>query len=1617
MQTNRVIKSVPMSKNPKQANQTHQWVIGIGASAGGLEALTQFASALPTDFSHPVIIAQHLAPHVKSMMVELLSRHSRLPVVACKDRENIRPGVIYITPPNFDVDLVDGHIQLTLAGKETRPKPSIDSFFQSLALAYGRRSIGIILSGTGSDGSEGIRAIRAAGGITLAQDDHTAKYDGMPKSAVDTGSVDSVLSPEAMAKSLPEFMKEHEARIKYRTVDEETLKPILDLLRKKIGTDFRQYKMSTIQRRMAKRMAALGVDSVASFFELLKNSPAELSQLEQELLVSVTSFFRDPKAFEVAASEIEQIVGKKRSGEELRAWVAGCATGEEAYSVAMLMMDAADRQHKNLLVKVFATDLDHDAIFEARNGVYSEEALNAVPAQFRSKFFSEQAGMYEVSKRLREVVVFARQDLVQNPPFVKVDFVSCRNVLIYFEPALQKRILEIFHYALRPDGTLFLGKSEGVGPLVNLFETVDRSAKIYRRLDAPVRAFPVGRFSSYERGSAAAPYRRIPTGPSLSEQAFEKIFRARGLSGAVIEEEGTVVQLLGDVSPFLGFHTGQVENKLQNMLPKGVGVEIPVLLRRCMKDGKPCRSRTHRLTEGPKRDRSFTVAVRPLYETKGMDEAKRLYVATFDLLKVSKKEIQIETPPTDKDMPLRVAELEHELAVTREHLQTVIEELGISNEELQSLNEELSSTNEELQASSEELETTNEELQSTNEELTTLNEELNIKSGELRTLNSSLENVLASIGSPLIVIDQTMRVVRFNNEALKIFNFSPADIGRLLTRVSANAEFTDFESRLKSALDGGSMSESIVEVGTAIYQLRVMPCFDDNHSVVGAILIFLDNTAMIRARERLGTSDRRMRSIIDGSASLIFLKDTVGRYLMVNKEFCNFFKVNEADVIGKTDREILPESVANQLRDADLEVLLRRAPTRRQEIVEGPNGDRRSFLVSRFLLEDNDNEARLAVGSVAVDTTEQMRAQEELFKSEARYRAIIEEQAVYVCRYSFEGRLTFTNKLFESRFGAVVDSDFFRLVHPADQERVRQELSSISVEAPILQVEHRLSSGGDSPRWLRWICRAIFAQNKKNIVAEIQAVGFDVTDLRHKTDQLAEKDAIYNGIFSNTVDFLSVFRVEGRDIILESFNTSAEKGLGYISPRLVGRKLSELLSGTRAKTIIFHYEKCLTERRPQVFEESYDAFGTNRALLTTLVPILGEEEKIERIAAVSRDISDYKRIEADLRSAKEAAEVANKSKSDFLASMSHELRTPLNVVLGMSEILNETKLDKEQRSLVDSIGRSGRILLSLIDDVLDVAKIEAGKVRLQKVPFKVESVVNDVAEVFHQPIKNKGLDLVRECETGPTMVLGDPVRIRQVLTNMVGNAVKFTDNGRIEIRAQSKLENDFQIVKFTVIDTGIGIAEGDHPRLFKRFSQVQSGNARQYGGTGLGLTICKQLVNMMGGEIGFESELGKGSRFWFTVRLPISSLAPLKNVNVEPDLEPVTNLSILAVDDNFDSQNVLQLLLEKMGHEVTLASGGFEAMEKLENGRFDLVLMDIQMPGMDGYETTARIRKADGQLREIPIIALTANAMAGDAERCLQAGMDDYLTKPIHAAALRGALAKWAGKNAKKQRS
>lgn len=852
-----------MSQKLNQTNFEDKWCIGVGASAGGLEALSLFISNLPESFNPPIIVAQHLAPHAKSMMVDLLQRQSRRPVVTAKDLKSLAPQTIYVVPPNHDIDVNGQSIALSLAGNETRPKPSINDFFESLARAYRKQAVGIILSGTGSDGSAGIQAIKAAGGLTLAQDDQSAKYDGMPNSAVNTGDIDAILPPDQMARDLEKLIEEHQLKQKTDQMDTDGISQILDQVKKCQGTDFSKYKKSTISRRIAKRMSHIGSETSEKYLERIKDNPAELAQLAQDLLVSVTSFFRDPEVFKSLDPIIEKIISKKQDGEEIRVWCAGCATGEEAYTLAILFLEEIDRKRRHLRIKVFATDLDQDAIQEGRSGHYSQKDCERIPQNILEKYFDLRHDGFEVSKRLRETVVFARQDLTRNPPFVKLDLISCRNVLIYFNLDLQKKIMEIFHYSLQIDGALVLGKSETTSAGNALFEPINKTTRIYQKLDVPSRGLPPSEPNSLSRPISFRPSR--PTqGQALTELSYLKLLKSHNLSGVVVDSECNIVQIIGDVSAYLGFFSSQADFRLVSLLPKSIGVEVPLLIRKVSQDQKAHRSRTYRSSTGSKIE-SFSLVVQPLKEESQYSEtsARQLFLVCFEPIQTTEKP----SPSPSDEGPLvqRVMELEQELFLTREHLQTVVEELGVSNEELQSLNEELSSTNEELQASSEELETTNEELQSSNEELTTLNDELNAKQSELRFTNLSLENVQNSIGSPLIILDSKKRILRYNPESHKLFTISPADIGQEISRISSSFESSDLNERLDRVLNVGKPEEFFVEANGHTYQLRVLPCLDDNKKITGVILAFQDHTEILRSQERLKENQFRLRAIIEGS--------------------------------------------------------------------------------------------------------------------------------------------------------------------------------------------------------------------------------------------------------------------------------------------------------------------------------------------------------------------------------------------------------------------------------------------------------------------------------------------------------------------------------------------------------------------------------------------------------------------------------------------------------------------------------------------------------------------------------------------------------------------------------
>lgn len=1577
------------------------WVIGVGASAGGLEALTTFLKSLPDKPNAAFVIAQHLAPHTKSMMVELLGRQTTLPVIPIRDHLQLEPGIISIVPPNYDVTVENGELRLTRAGSQTRPKPSVDVLFQSLAKVYGRRSVGIILSGTGTDGTEGIRAIKENGGITIVQDFESAKYDGMPKSAIDTGLVDAILPVDKIGEELFNILENRDSAPfpspELKPYDKEYFSKILIHLRTEIGADFTQYKISTIQRRIEKRIAILRLGSLKEYLEYIKAEPTELSLLAQNMLVSVTSFFRDSEAYEAVTKILEEIIFEKKTGDDLRLWSAGCATGEEPYSLAFLVNDILERTGKLINVKIFATDLDSEALASARAGVYSAEDVKGLSKEVLQKYFEKKDQSYEVKKQFREMIVFARQDLIQNPPFVKLDFISCRNVLIYFEASLQNRIFEIFHYALKPQGYLFLGKSESVN--TNLFGIIDRKEKIFKRLNIVSRLTHSGRYTVGSNLQATFSKKKS-TSVALAESMPLLILKQFGLSGVVVDEDSTIVHIIGDASAFIKVPEGQADFRLTNLLNKNVVIEFSVLLKKAHKDDRPAKSRVFRLDD---ENRFFSFSVKVLPKD---DDSKQLYLVTFEIEKIQPTEaVQTVSSALGQESG-RLIELEQEVAITRENLQTVIEELEVSNEELQSLNEELSSTNEELQASNEELETTNEELQSTNEELMTLNEELNIKSSELRLAYTNLDNIQSSIGSPLVVVDSDLRIVRYNPNSNTIFNLSSTDLGHLITKASCQIEISNLEKLILETLRSGKVTETLCETSSKVYQLRVHPSYDENRKTIGAILIFFDNTEFLNAQEKLKTSDKRIRAIIDGSPTLISLKDNQGRYLMINKAFSKFYGMSEDAVVGKSDRELFSEEISTLFRENDLEVLLKRTSSEREDVVNF-NGREAVFRTNRFPLFGLNERNPYAVGSVSLEVTKEIAAQKELAASEVRYKAMIEDQAVFVCRHLPNGAVSFINNAFVNYFNIqkAENFDFYKLMDPKDHIRVQNEIHKINSDHPIVQYEARITKGQET-QWVRWIHRGIFSNQK--VLTEYQAVGFDVTEIHNQTSELLAKENLYTHVLEYTSDYLSVYRYEGGEFYLESFNQSAAYYRGFGSQRLIGRNLVDLLDPSQSGNIIAKFQQCVESNTISNFEETIEGPGGNLYLSTTIVPIHDSVQNVTRVVGLSRDITKLKRIEKALRDEKRNAEQANSAKSDFLASMSHELRTPLNVIMGMSQLLLRGKLEPKHTRLVESIQRSSKVLLSLIEDVLDLSKIEAGKISFDSKPFDLEQLTSDVIQSFEPEAQRKKIELTRNYKVSPNIpLIGDEVRIKQVVINLIGNAIKFTETGTVEfnVSLQSKGQGKSTIY-FEVKDTGIGIPEEAYPKIFNRFSQADSGTSRKFGGTGLGLAICKQLVNLMNGTIGFTSEEGVGSTFWFKIELPEAVQDYDEFVQV-PDVEiDFAKLKVLAVDDNPESLKVLKFYFEDHNGKLDIAESGMESIKLMQSRDYDLVLMDMQMPGMDGLETT-RIIKADEKLKAIPIIALTANAMAQDKERCLAAGMDDFLTKPVDFEALNKILKQW----------
>ncbi len=811
------------------------WV-GIGASAGGLEALSVLAKNLPQQANATYVVVQHMAPQHKSLLRDLVSRETHLSVVEITSGMVPQPDHIYITPPNSNLTVANGRLELMPPDQTpSAPKPSIDSFFIDLAEEIGPRAIGVILSGTGSDGAFGVRAIRAAGGITIAQDEASAKYDGMPMAAQRTGCIDLILPPEdigAKFKEIVETSRDAEG-LAALMPPVNSLAEINQLLFAQTNVDFRDYKPSTIHRRIERRMAALGLERIADYVDRLRANTDEVETLFRDMLISVTSFFRDQQEFKRFDAAIQRIVEERDDTQPLRVWVPGCATGEEAYSIAMLFAEAMggpDTIDRNQL-QIFASDIDREALKVGRRGLYPASSMSRVDETLLERYFTPIGDSFKVVKPLRDVILFAEHNVSQDPPFLNLDLICCRNLLIYFGQELQHRVMSRMYSALKEDGLVFLGMAESITGVESLFLRDSAGGKIFRKREGgDIDLTPL-------RPSARLQVRAVQR---LEEQAarselrddgrFSALVNTLGPNAVLVTSDYKLRRVFGEIDAYVSIPSGDVKGASVDYLKGRLANEARVLISLAQR-GETARH-SGLLPLPGRNDGGLRLSVYPLSSDRG---SETLYLLVF-----SETDENVESGDIADDVAgdeLVVRELRRQLASTRETLQQTIEELETSNEELQSLNEELQSTNEELQSTNEELETANEELQSTNEELITVNEEQQINSMELSLVTKELESILVHLALPVVVLDLRLNIVRASNEARKVLSI-PTEAPKVHI---AQCELPDGFPRpltfLPDVVERGQTVEIDYDLKGTPSTIRAVPYRNARNQLAGAVMM------------------------------------------------------------------------------------------------------------------------------------------------------------------------------------------------------------------------------------------------------------------------------------------------------------------------------------------------------------------------------------------------------------------------------------------------------------------------------------------------------------------------------------------------------------------------------------------------------------------------------------------------------------------------------------------------------------------------------------------------------------------------------------------------------------
>lgn len=1080
-------KRLPGRRKESTAGTASFPVVAIGASAGGLEAFKEFFHALQPDTGMAFVLIQHLDPSHESMLTEIIAKTTTLPVEEVRSGIPISPSHIYVIPPNTLMALADGVFRLSPRSKMPGQHLPVNFFMHSLAQERKSGAIAIVLSGTGADGTAGMEDIKAEGGITFAQDPRTAKYDGMPRSAIDSGCADFILAPEDMPKELRRIQHhpyvletrdtesgvgepsgkashreqssspEEQSDAPISTSQAKDFSALLTQLRKASGVDFSQYKPNTIHRRSLRRMLLLKIDSLRDYVSYLTDHPEESQKLYDDVLIPVTSFFRDFEAFESLKTQVYPAIVKDKANKgTIRMWAPGCSTGEEAYSLAMTLLEFLGDRASSFQVQIFGTDLNEKGIQKARAGVYRESIADEISPERMARFFVKVEDGYRVNKAVRDMCVFARQNVATDPPFSQMNLVACRNLLIYIQPALQKKIIPILHYALKPSGFLVLGSSESVSTFPELFSTVDKKHKIYAK-KATASRLHYDFVQSYYPSQSALSIRSKTLKPQfdnrddldIQTEADRVVLRDHSAAGVVINRDMDVVQFRGQTTPYLAPPPGKPSVNVLKLARNGLAIELRALITAAAKKRSTVGKNGIAFEENGHK-RMLNLSVTPL----GNKEAPEKASQDGDFFLILFNDVTPQLPHPVKGTSDRKSkgrgksdsearQLEQELADTRDALRSSIESEDSLREEFQSANEEILSANEELQSTNEELETSKEELQSANEELGTLNAELRIKNNELHELSNDISNLLNSTRIPVVMLDRQLCIRRITPAASGLFKVRPADVGRPFTDIQLNLDASDMTSQ-NLELQTGKVLDSLQPVEREVrdlegrwHALSILPYRTQDNKIDGVVLALQDIDAIKTARDQLARSTDFFRGIADTVREPLLVLDRELRVVSANESFLNTFKVS----LEQTSKRSLYDLGNGQWKIPALRKLLERVLPEKHVVTDfevehdfEDIGFRRMLLNARRLVQPDQSQPMILLA--IEDITERRHGESAV----ARLAAIVECSDEAIIAKNLDGIIQSWNRAAERLFGYTAEEAIGQpvtMLMPAD--RVHEE--------------------------------------------------------------------------------------------------------------------------------------------------------------------------------------------------------------------------------------------------------------------------------------------------------------------------------------------------------------------------------------------------------------------------------------------------------------------------------------------------------------------------------------------------------------------------------------------------